>query len=193
MGSARALGAAVAALTIAGCGAATRPLLRERPATGEHVSCSFAVDYQTLAQLRRDAASVAVVEPTGAIKRRREGGIPVKDATVRVVEFVAGGRLPSTFTLRDVADSAAEGSENCSPTVSKGNAYLLYLTRFRLRTTGPGDRRRLVVVGGPQGAYVHAGTPPPADPAQRSFVHQSSDVGRSLPQQISIADARRAR
>ena len=90
------------------------------------------------------------------------------------------------------ADPSVEGSENCSPAVSKGNAYLLYLTRFRLRPNGPGDRRRFVVVGGPQGAYVHAGAPPPSDPHERSFVHQASDVGRSLPQRISIADARRS-
>jgi hypothetical protein len=117
----------------------------------------------------------------------------MNDAAVRVVELVAGKPLPPTFTLHDIVEASARGLQDCSPAISKGNAYLLYLTRFRLRPKGPGDRRRFVVVGGPQGAYIHAGTPPPSDPRQRSFVHQASDVGRSLPQRISIADARRAR
>jgi hypothetical protein len=189
----RALGAVVAAVTIAGCGTAARPVSRERPATGQQLACSFAVDYTSLVKLRHDASSVAVVEPTGVVRTRVVSGIPMKDATVRVAELVAGKRLPSTFTLHDIVDGSVAGSQDCSPAVSNGNAYLLYLTQFRLRPKGPGERGRFVVVGGPQGAYVHAGTPPPADPAQRSFVHQRSDVGRSLPQRISIADARRAR
>jgi hypothetical protein len=185
----RASGAVVAALAIAGCGTAPRPVSRERPATGQQVSCGFAVDYTSLGKLRHDAGSVAVVEPTGAVRTGLVSGIPMKDATVRVVELVAGQRLPSTFTLRDIVDASVAGSQDCSPAIAKGNAYLLYLTKFRLRPNGPGDRRRFVVVGGPQGAYIHVGTPPPAD-RQRSFVHQASDVGRSLPGRISIADAR---
>ncbi len=109
---------------------------------------------------------------------------------VRVVELVAGRRLPSSFTLLDVADSRIEGAENCSPTISKGNAYLVYLTPFRLHRKGPPAAGRFFVVGGPQGNYIHTGTPPPSDPSERSFVHQMSDVGTSLPQRISVADAR---
>jgi hypothetical protein len=189
----RPLVAVVAGLTIVGCGAAARTAVRDPPAATHQITCSFAVDYKSLDQLRRDTASVAVVEPTGAVRTRVVSGIPMKDARVRVVEHVAGKRLPSTFTLRDIADGSVAGSQDCSPRISKGNAYLLYLTRFRLHPKGPGERGRFVVVGGPQGAYMHAATPPPADPQERSFVHQPSDVGRSLPQRISIADARRAR
>jgi hypothetical protein len=167
--------------------------VRDAPAGTHRIACSFAVDYKRLAQLRRDSTSVAVVEPTGVVRTRVVSGIPMKDAVVRVIELVAGRRLPARFTLLDVADFSIAGSEDCSPAISKGNAYLLYLTRFRLRQKGPGDPRRFVVVGGPQGAYVHAGTPPPSDLQERSFVHQRSDVGRSLPQRISIAEARRAR
>jgi hypothetical protein len=186
----RALGAVVAALTIAGCGTAARRVVRDAPVTGPQISCSFAVDYNSLAPLRRDAVSVAVVSPTGAVRTRVVSGLPMKDATVRVVELVAGRRLPSSFTLFDVADSRVEGSENCSPTISKGNAYLVYLTPFRLRRKGPPGAGRFWVVGGPQGNYIHTGTPPPSDPSERSFIHQMSDVGTSLPQRISVAEAR---
>lgn len=190
MGSVRVLGAAAAALTIAGCGTAAPRVVRDAPVTGHQISCSFAVDYKSLAQLRRDAASVAVVSPTGAVRTRVVSGLPMKDATVRVVELVAGRRLPSSFTLFDVADSRIEGSENCSPTISKGNAYLVYLTPFRLHRKGPPGAGRFSVVGGPQGNYIHTGTAPPGDANERSFVHQMSDVGTSLPQRISVADAR---
>lgn len=189
----RALGAVVATLTIAGCGTAARSVVRDAPETGQQVACSFASEYKTLAQLRRDASSVAVVEPTGVVRTRVVSGIPMKDATVRVIEHVSGGRLPATFTLLDVADPRLEGSQNCSPTISNGNAYLVYLTPFRLRRTGPPrGAGRFWVVGGPQGNYIHTGTPPPSDPQERSFLHQMSDVGRSLPPRISIADARRS-
>ncbi len=190
MGSVRVLGAAAAAFTIAGCGTAARRVVRDAPVTGHQISCSFAVDYKSLAQLRRDAASVAVVSPMGAVRTRVVSGLPMKDATVRVVELVAGRRLPSSFTLFDVADSRIEGSENCSPTISKGNAYLVYLTPFRLHRKGPPGAGRFSVVGGPQGNYIHTGTAPPSNPNERSFIHQMSDVGTSLPQRISVADAR---
>ena len=186
----RAFGAFVAALTIAGCGTAARSATRDAPVTGRQVSCSFAVDYKTLAQLRHDAASVAVVSPTGAVRTPIASGIPMKDATVRVIELIAGKRLPATFTLLDVADPELDGSQNCSPTISKGNAYLVYLTPFRLRRKGPPAARRFIVVGGPQGNYIHTGAAPPSDPNARAFVHQMSDVGASLPQRTSVAEAR---
>ena len=185
----RALGAVVAALTIAGCGMAERTAVRDAPVTGHQISCSFAVGYQTLAQLRRDAASVAVVSPTGVVRTRMVSGMPMKDATVRVVELVAGKRVPATLTLLDVADPKLDGSQNCSPTISKGNAYLVYLRPLRLRRNRPAVARGFWVVGGPQGNYIHTGKPP-SDRSERSFVHQMSDVGTSLPQRISIADAR---
>ena len=105
--------------------------------TSHQISCSFAVDYKSLAQLRRDAASVAIVSPTGAVRTRVVSGLSMKDATVRVVELVAGRRLPASFTLVDVADSGIEGAENCSPTISAGNAYLVYLRPFRPHRKGP--------------------------------------------------------
>jgi len=111
---------------------------------------------------------------------------------VRVIDRVAGKRLPSSVTPLDIADSRVVGSEDCSPTISKGNAYLAYLTPFRLRRKWPPVARRFWVVGGPQGNYIHTGTPPPSDPQEPSFVHQMSDVGRSLPQRISVADARKS-
>jgi hypothetical protein len=160
----RALGAVVAALTIAGCGTAARRVVRDAPVTGRQVSCSFAVDYNSLAQLRRDAVSVAVVEPKDTVIPQRVAGIPMRDATVRVIELVAGKRLPSTFTVLALADPRVGGSENCSPTISKGNAYLVYLTPLRRRRKGPPAAGRFWVVGGPQGNYVHTGTPPPSDP-----------------------------
>src|SRR6185312_7504720 len=116
---------AVAASLFEQIPAFARTVAPERAATGEQVSCSFAVDYKSLGQLRRDAASVAIVEPTGAVTRRRVAGLPVKDATVRMIELVRGKRLPSKFTVVGVADARVEGSGNCSPTISKGNAYLL--------------------------------------------------------------------
>ena len=124
--------------------------------------------------------------------RRNVGrcGLLVLSSRVRVVELVAGRRLPSSFTSLDVADPRIGGSENCSPTISKGNAYLVYLTPFRLRRKGPPAAGRFSVVGGPQGNYIHTGTPPPSDPNERSFDHQMSEVGTSLPQRISVADAR---
>jgi len=109
----------------------------------------------------------------------------VRDATV------TGKRLPATFTLLGVANPKLDGSQNCSPTIPTGNAYLVYLTPFRTRRNAPPAAGRFWVVGGPQGNYIHTGTPP-SDPQERSFVHQMSDVGRSLPQRISIADARRS-
>src|ERR1700753_2925899 len=108
----RAPGAVVAALTIAGCGTAAQSATHDAPVTGRQVSCSFAVDYKTLAQLRHDAASVAVVSPTGAVTTRIVSGIPMKDATVRVLELVAGKRLPAKFALLDVADPKLDGSQN---------------------------------------------------------------------------------
>jgi hypothetical protein len=114
----------------------------------------------------------------------------MKDAAVRVIELVAGRRLPASFPLFDVADSHIEGSENCSPTISKGNAYLVYLTPVRLHPKGPPGAGLLSVVGGRQGSYVHTGTAPPSDANERSFVNQMSNVGTSLPQRISVADAR---
>jgi hypothetical protein len=187
----RAFGAVVAALMIAGCGTAARTAVRDAPETGRGVACSFASEYKSLAQLRRNALSVAVVSPTGAVATRVVSGLPMKDATVHVIELVAGRRLPATFTLLGVADPKLAGSQNCLPTVSKGNAYLLYLTPFRARRKAPPAAGRFWVVGGPQGNYIHTGTPPPSDPQERSFVHQMSDVGTSLPQRISVADARR--
>jgi hypothetical protein len=188
----RALGAVIAALAIAGCGTAARSNVRDARRTGQGVACSFAGEYKSLAQLRRDAASVAVIEPTGVVATRVVSGLPMKDATVDVIELVAGKRLPATFTLLGVANPKLDGSQNCSPTIPTGNAYLVYLTPFRTRRNAPPAAGRFWVVGGPQGNYIHTGTPPPSDPQERSFVHQMSDVGRSLPQRISIADARRS-
>ena len=181
----RTLGAAIgASLIAAGCGSAagrTATAIHAGGQSGEQVSCSFAVDYRSLAQLRRDATSVAVVAATGAARTRREAGLPMRDATVVVVRHVAGKRLPSRITKLDGADPSVDGSNTCFPMIVKGNAYLLYL----MATTS----RRYWVVGGPQGAYVHHGTLLPHD-SERSFVHQESDVGRSLPRRISIAEAR---
>jgi hypothetical protein len=190
MGLVRTLAVASALSAIPlGCGAAGNAV-QDRPAT--QVACSLAMEYRSLAQLRRDATSVAVAQPTGAVTVRRIGGIPSDDATVKLLSHVAGGPLPWTFTLRDVADPKLVGDSGCAPVVSRSNAYLLYLMPFRRRRNGPAAAGRYVVVGGPQGVFVHIGTPPPSDPAQRSFVHQQSDVGRALPQRISIADARRS-
>src|ERR1700759_4464700 len=138
----RAIGAVVAALAFAGCGTAAQSAVRDATETRQQVACSFADDYKSLAQLRRDAASVAVVSPTGAVRRRVVSRIPMEDATVRVIQLVTGKRLPATFTLLDVAGPKLDGSENCSPTISKGNAYLVYLMPLpRGRHRRPGAPR----------------------------------------------------
>jgi hypothetical protein len=102
---------------------------------------------------------------------------------------IAGCGMAERKAVRD-APAAARRRQNCSPTISTGNAYLVYLRPLRARRTGPPAARRFWVVGGPQGNYIHTGTPP-SDPSERSFEHQMSDVGTSLPQRISIVDARR--
>ena len=118
-------------------------------------------------------------------------GLPMKDATVRVVELVAGRRLPSSFTLSRRRRLPRSTDRRTARRRSRtGNAYLVYLTPFRLHRKGPPGAGRFWVVGGPQGNYIHTGTAPPSDPNERSFVHQMSDVGMSLPQRISVADAR---
>jgi hypothetical protein len=132
---------------------------------------------------------VAVVEPTGPAGARRIAGLTFGDERMRVLEHVAGRRLPAAFVLEGIADPRISGSTDCSPLITKGNAYLLYLTRDRRRPGGPPIPGRFGVVGGPMGAFAHHGTTLPA-PGARVFVHQHSDVGRALPARISVAQAR---
>ena len=56
-----------------GCGAG-RAAKQDGPIATRGVACSFALSYSSLAQLRRHASSVAVIEPTGAVRRRRQRG-----------------------------------------------------------------------------------------------------------------------
>ncbi len=171
-----------------GCGAsatATRPI-----STGRGVECSFARSYSSLAQLRRQASSVAVITPTGDVNRHQVAGIPIDDATVRVLDVVSGPRLPPRIVLVDIADARIQGAAECAPAVAVGHTYLVYLARFRHRPGGPAQPGRYVVVGGPAGAFAHRGTPPPRDPNQRSFTRSEADAAASMPQRVSIADAR---
>lgn len=172
-----------------GCGAG-RAAKQDGPIATRGVACSFALSYSSLAQLRRHASSVAVIEPTGAVRHRRVAGLPMSDATVRVVERVSGARLPAWLVILDIADPQIQGDTECAPELTAGNAYLVYLTRARRRPGGPAQPGRYSAVGGPAGAFTHRGTQPPSDPAERSFLRSDADAAASLPQRVSIADAR---
>jgi hypothetical protein len=152
------------------------------PTTVVGVACSRAVDYKSLAQLRRAAASVAVIEPTGAIRRRRVAGLPIQVATVTVVEVVAGQALPRALTVRDVADPRITGDADCADRL-QGQRLSRVSDASRLRRGG------YDVVGGPHELFAHAGVPPPSDPTDRSFIRTDPEPGSALSGRISIADA----
>ncbi len=173
----------------AGCGAAGTAT-QDGPGTTRGVACSFAFSYSSLSQLRRHASAVAVIEPTGAVIKRSIAGTPIDDATVRVVERVSGGRLPATLVVVGVADPKLQGDTECAPDLTPGNAYLVYLARSRRRPGGPAEPGRYVVTGGPAGSFTHRGIPSPTDPFERSFSRSESAAAASLPERVSIADAR---
>jgi hypothetical protein len=196
--------ASVAAVAVgaigAGCGASgtleharpQRPLAPEQgqPVASVHVTCSAAVEYRSLAQLRRDATSVAVFAPTGANTVIRIAGVPFTLAKVRLVATVAGARLPATLRLRQLGARRATSVAGCGPLVAAGSVYLAYVAPFKLRAHSPGVPGQYVVVGGTQGLFAHQGHAPVGDRSARSF--HRVDPDSRLPQRISIARAARS-
>src|SRR5690349_25073675 len=90
-----------------GCGADASPASGGETTTG--IACDYAFTYSSLSQLRRHASSVAVVEPTGAVRHRRVANLPWSDAGVRVIELISGARLPARLVLVGVADPRIQG------------------------------------------------------------------------------------
>ena len=73
-----------------------------RGAATEHVAYNLAGVYKGLAQLRCDAASVALFRPSGAVMVSAIKRVPFTIATVTVLKTVAGVRLPATCGLRQL-------------------------------------------------------------------------------------------
>ncbi len=190
---------AVGALS-AGCGASDPPTHRHpltvttrgqlQPVASEHVACSTAVDYRSLAQLHHDANAVAVLAPTGAQTVVRIAGVAFTTANVARLATVAGGRLPRTFRLRQLGAPGAARGDGCGPLVAPGSVYLAYLVPFKLRSHGRGLPGQYVVVGGTQGLFKHEGPSPVDDRSAPSF--RRVDPESPLPARISIAEARRS-
>jgi hypothetical protein len=169
-----------------GCGSSRRPL-SSAPRPAQHIVCDHAVDYSTLAQLRRASSSVAVVRPTGRTVVRKVGGVPFTISTVGVVETVRGAPLPATLDVRQTG-TAATTLDSCGALVSPGHVYIAYLSPFRLRHRGPVVRGQYSATG----LFQHDGSAVPRDPSDRSFTDVSPGAGAALPGRISISLARRS-
>ncbi len=175
---------AVGALS-AGCGASDPPTHAHpvttpgqlQPVASEHVACSTAVDYRSLAQLRHDANAVAVLAPTGAQTVVTIAGVAFTTANVARLATVAGGRLPRTFRLRQLGAPGAARGDGCGPLVAPGSVYLAYLVPFKLRSHGRGLPGQYVVVGGTQGLFKHEGPSQVDDRSAPSF-HAASIPSR---------------
>jgi hypothetical protein len=182
----RTLAIVFAGIAIGGCGASavgdTQPAAHG--ASPEHLTCSYAVSYSSLAQLRRGSSSVVVITPTGAQSVRRLAGVPYTVAKVRVVEPVAGKRLPRTFELRQIGRPGVGG---CGPLVSSTDTYLAFVAAARLRRGGLPAHDQFVVVGGTQGLF---GRPAGGSPDHGSFTRQFAEPGSRLPLKVSVAQAR---
>jgi hypothetical protein len=153
---------------------------------GAAAPASIAVGYASLAQLRRDAASVALIRPTGAASVEWVHGVPFTVATVRVLETLSGTRPPDRIGLRQLGRA---GDSVGGRLVSGDHVYLAFVRPFRWRRGGPPVGREYVVLGGEQGLYERPGGSAPADPTRRAFTRVDA-AWPALPARISVADAR---
>jgi hypothetical protein len=151
---------------------------------------SLAIGYVSLAQLRRDAAAVALLKPTGATTVTAIEHVPFTVATVNVLETVSGAPLPSTLGLRQTG-AAGAFVQGCPPLVSRSDVYIAYVAPFEFQRGGP-IAGQYVVVGGGQGLFRHAGPAPPANESAESFMRVHPSASSSLPAQISISQARQS-
>lgn len=181
----------VIALAVAGCGSASALNTGKRASDPSHVSCTvdYAVEYTSLAGLRRAATAVVVLRPTGQATVRSIDSIPFTIARVKILTAVAGSPLPPTLGLRE--DGRAGDIGGCAPLVSGNNVYLAYLVPFRLRRNGPPTSRQYVSVGRAQGLFRHVGSRSLADTSARSLV-RLAPAGNPLPPRISILEANRS-
>lgn len=151
------------------------------------ISGSYAVGYGSLAQLRHDASSVAVLESTGdASTPADSSGVPTTVTAMRVVRLLSGSSLPSTVDLRQLGVPGDSGA----PVVTTGSLYVAYLTPFQLE---PGvDTGEYTLVGGLQGLFEQSsGTSVPSD-SSSSFTQAAPATAPdepTMPTAISIAQA----
>jgi hypothetical protein len=181
----------VIALAVAGCASASAVNTGNGASDPSHISCTvdYAVEYTSLAGLRRAATAVAVLRPTGQATVRSIDSIPITIAKVKILTAVAGSPLPATLGLRE--DGRPGDLGGCAPLVSGNNVYLAYLVAFRLRRNGPPINGQYVSVGGAQGLFRHVGSRSLSDTSARSFV-RLAPAGIPLPPRISILEAKRS-
>lgn len=145
------------------------------------LDASVAKTYTSLQQLRQDAASVAVLKPSGVTRVETVAGIPFTLATVAVAQTISGAALPSTLELRQLGN----GSDSRFPLVSDAKAYLAYLQPFEFERGAP-IAGQYVVIGGLQGLFE--GTPTSPSGASASFARVDPDA-TALPSNVTVQQA----
>jgi mono/diheme cytochrome c family protein len=149
------------------------------PSTGV-VVCDRAMRYRTLRALGRAATSIAVLAPAAITHSVSTVGVPVTITRVRVLETLAGKRLPRVIWLRQTGSVTAVPSGGCEPLVSSKQRYLAYLAPFTSRPGGPQIDSQYVIVGGSQGLFelqhpqpAPLPTKPPASPSGQTVFDQA--------------------
>jgi hypothetical protein len=139
--------------------------------------------YSSLQDLRADASSVAVIDPSSVTHVETINGIPFTVTTATVQETVSGQTLPSTIELRQTGD----GTDPNWPLVSSSATYLAYLQPFHFSSGGQvGDQ--YVVVGGLQGLFSH--TPRDLSATGSTSFHSVGDHGPGVPSTVTVDQAR---
>jgi hypothetical protein len=118
----------------------------------------------------------------------------VRDAPVR------GHQISCSFAVgyQTLGPAAARRRQNSSPTISTGNAYLVYLTPLRLRRNRPAAARRFLGRRRPSGQlhpHRHAAERPKravvrAPDERCGDVTAAANLDRRRPQQLSRTDLR---
>lgn len=188
--------AITAAVAVAACGTqANRQHAATKPTTSHKTTVidqSYATSYASLAQLRQDATSVALIKPTATTSVETLGDVPWTITTVSVQKTLAGPALPATLGLRQAGQpgdtSGSEGDVGTSPLVSTNSVYIAYLQPFRMSPTGPAVGDQYVTIGGLQGLFQDISAAAPSSPSTPAFTPVDPQSS-TIPSTVSLLQA----